>query len=280
MITLNHKGARLSLLPFRGANTCSWTIEGRDVLWVDQDSLNAPTIKFAGGNPVMFPIFSTLALKGDSKLHYNGKKIQLEQHGLARLCSHWRPNLVRDDQVILYLDSNKETEAIYPWPFQLRFVYTLEEHSLTLEQEVTNPGKSPLPFVIGFHPYFKVSDPSQCEFIGHFPGRPCIHLDKSGENNYQAHLPHRLPFGKSEVDHHFNEHHNTVRLRDRKLGRTISIETSDEYKSMTIYSVPGKPFVCVEPVTGRRGAFETRENLIRLSPGQVWRGKVRISVEN
>ena len=279
MITLKSGSAKLSLLPFRGANTCSWTLDGEDLLWVDRESLQGPSLKFGGGNPVVFPIFSTLGLKGDSGLRYNGKKIALEQHGLARLCSHWRPNLVRDDQVVLYLESNQKTEAIFPWPFQLRFVYTLGERSLTLDQEVVNPGPTPLPFVIGFHPYFKVSDPSNCELIGHFPGRPCIHVNKSGVTNYNAHLPHRFAFGHQEVDHHFTEHHKTVRLRDRYLGRTFSIETSPEYQAMTVYSVPGKPFVCVEPVTGRRGAFQTRENLIRLAPGQVWRGRVSMTVD-
>lgn len=280
MITLKNGTAKLSLLPFRGANICSWTRNGSEVLWVDRDSLKGPSLKFGGGNPVIFPIFSTLGIKGESSLSYDGQKIQLPQHGLARLCSHWRPNLSRDDQAILYLDSNSETEKCFPWPFQLRFVYTLGENSLTLEQEVINPGKSPLPFVVGFHPYFKVSDPSNCEFIGHFPGRPCIHIDKKGENNYQARLPHRFSFGKNEIDHHFTDHHSSVRLKDRVLGRTIQLDTSPEYRAMTVYSVPGKPFVCVEPVTGRRGAFDTRENLIRLAPGQMWRGRVHISIED
>lgn len=279
MITLRNGGSELSLLPFRGANTCSWKLNGEDLLWADPESLKSTSPKFGGGNPIMFPIFSTLKLNGESSLRYDGKNVQLPQHGLARLCSHWRPNLVRDDQVIFYLDSNAETEAVFPWAFGLRFIYTLGKTSLTLEQEVTNPGPTPLPFVIGFHPYFKVSDPANAEFIGHIPGRPCIRLDPEGEHDLNDHLPHRLPFGKERVDHHFTEHLPVATLRDRVLGRSFKIEASPEYRAMTVFSEPNKPFVCVEPITGRRGAFETRENLIRLAPGKIWRGKVHISVQ-
>jgi len=279
MITLHNGCAELSVLPFRGANTCSWTLHGEDLLWVDRPSLKGPSLKFGGGNPVMFPIFSSLRLDGGSSLHYDGHKINLPQHGLARLSSSWRPNLTRDDQVVLYLDSNPETLAQFPWPFQLRFIYTLKERSLTLEQEVINPGNTPLPFVIGFHPYFRVSDPAHCEFIGHHQGRPSIHINKAGSNNLKAPLPQRFALGREVVDHHFTEHMEVVRLKDRKKGRTFSVETGPEYRAMTVYSVPDQPFVCVEPVTGRRGAFETREHLIRLAPGQSWRGRVHITVE-
>lgn len=278
MITLVEADARLELNPYRGAATCSWTIDEKPIFWVDDESLAQPNIKFKGGNPVMFPIFSTLGLEGQSELRYDGQRIHLAQHGLARLSTEWRCNHIDENRAVLFLDSSPATRETFPFDFQLTFMYTLSATGLKLEQKVFNPGSTALPFVVGFHPYFAVSDPANCDFRGHLPGRPCFRVSNHGPDNLDDHLPHRLPLGEAEVNHHFIREMKTVTLHDRLWGRTIRLRPDDAYGAMTVWSEPGEPFVCIEPVSGRRGAFETREQLVRLAPKATWSGSIDIEV--
>jgi galactose mutarotase-like enzyme len=278
MMILNNGSAQLGVSPYRGAATCFWKINGKDIFYVDQKSLKKKDLKFVGGNPVMFPIFSSLGLNGQTQLRYDGFNIQLPQHGLARLSTEWRSNLNEPNQLSLYLSSSAETLRIFPWDFILEMTYTLGETSLTLEQKVINTGNKTLPFVAGFHPYFQVSDPKHCELSGLREGQPCYFVSNYGPDDMQAHLPSRLPLGTAEVNHHFDNSARTITLKDRLNGRRVSI-TPHNYPCATIWSEPGRPFVCIEPVTGRRGAFESRENLVRLPVGECWQGKIVMQVE-
>ena len=279
MIVLQNGKAQLGVSPYRGAATCFWKIEGRDIFYVDQPSFKKKDIKFVGGNPAMFPNFSTLGLQGQSQLRYDGKKIQLAQHGLARLSTQWRSDLVTPHQVKLYLTSSVETLKMFPWDFLLEMTYTLGEHSLTLEQKVTNTGNQALPFVVGYHPYFQVSDPKHCELSGLREGQPCYFISNYGPSDYKTHLPYALPLGQAEVNHHFSSS-SIITLTDRLAGRRIVVSPDKNYPCATIWSEPKRPFVCIEPVTGRRGAFETRENLIRLPVGEIWQGRIDMKVEH
>lgn len=279
MIQLKTSHSQAQIDPARGANLCSWSIQGRDIIYVDPSSYAKDQVKFVGGNPVMFPIFSTLGLHGENHLRYNGKSIQLNQHGLARLSKRWQAKQHRDNHVRLSLRSDEDSRKIFPWEFELVVEVELREHGMQLRQIVTNTGEETLPFVAGFHPYFCMSSAEHAEIVGLREGIPCYATSNHGPDDLKAHLPHRLPFGSAEVNHHFASEARTVQLIDRLKGRRIKITPSPEYPCLTVWNEPGQAFVCVEPVSGRRGAFQTREHLTRLAPQNVWKGQIDISVE-
>lgn len=278
MIQIKHQQSSLSIDPSRGANATSWTIEGHDIFYVDPISLAQPNVKYVGGNPIMFPIFSTLGLHGESLLRYDGRSIYLSQHGLARLSAKWEHELIGENSVQLTLCSDSSSLQIFPWEFELTVTYTLLERKLQLSQSVRNTGSSTLPFVTGFHPYFSVSRANNCEVIGLVEGTPCQKVSNHGPDDLDHHLPHRLNFSHDEINHHFVSNARHTQLVDRLSGRRIALRPDKNYPCLTVWSEPQKPFVCLEPVTGRRGAFETRENLIRLAPGEIWTGDLEMEV--
>ena len=278
MIHLEHQQSKLSIDPKRGANVASWSIEGQDIFYVDPDSYAQPNVKYTGGHPIMFPIFSTLGLQGSSQLRYDGKAIALSQHGLARLSKNWGHEQLGSHSVVLKLESSEETLSIFPWEFELNVTYTLHERQLTLSQSVHNTGGSTMPFVVGFHPYFAVSRASNCEVMGLVEGTPCQKISNHGPDDLNHHLPHRFNFARDEINHHFVSQARHTQLIDRLSGRRIAVRPDQHYPCLTVWSEPQKPFVCLEPVTGRRGAFETRENLIRLAPGETWSGTIEMEV--
>jgi galactose mutarotase-like enzyme len=280
MIKLKNGEASYLINPFRGAASCSWKIANQDILYIEPKSYSGPQLKFKGGNPICFPVFSTLGLHGENTLHYGSRKLFLPQHGLARLSSRWRVNLDSSASAKLYLQHDEETLKAYPYPFELEISYCLYEDGLRLMQKVYNPGNTELPFVIAFHPYFKVSDPQNCEVSGYLPGTPCYAIPNAGTHDFQAHMPQNLPLGHEEINHHMVTGSRKITSKDRLSSRRISLHPSGEYPCLTLWSEPGQPFICMEPTSGRRGAFETRENLVRLAPGKSWEGQIEIRIES
>lgn len=280
MIELKNGKASYVINPYRGGASCSWKVDGQDIFYVDKTSYSKPTIKFKGGNPICFPIFSTLGLYGQETTLYDGRNLSLPQHGLARLSSQWRANLDSNASAKLYLQHSPETLKDYPYPFELEVTYYLYEDGLRLTQKVYNPGTSPLPFVIAFHPYFKVSDPLNCEVSGYLPGTPCYAIPNHGTHDFKANMPDQLPLGREEINHHMVTGSRKITLKDRLTTRRISLHPSGEYPCLTLWSEPNQPFICMEPTSGRRGAFQTRENLTRLAPGDSWEGQIEIRIEN
>jgi len=70
-----------------------------------------------------------------------------------------------------------------------------------------------------------------------------------------------------------------ITLKDRLSTRRIGLHPSGAFPCLTVWSEPGQPFICLEPTSGRRGAFETHENLNVLPAGEEWIGQVEIVVE-
>lgn len=274
MITLRNGSDYATIFPWKGASVRDWVVGGESILYHNPESFAQPQVKYQGGIPIMFPIFSTTKLDGASSTFYDSKKINLEQHGLARLSKAWRANHIEENQVICFLQANEESLKLFPYKFEFKYTVTLEDRALRIEQEVINQGKDDMPFVAGIHPFFSVSDIKNMEVAGIPYGTPYYLQLNSGERDFNAKFKEKFPFGEREINHHFKFSGQKVRLYDRGNGRCLEIEKSKEYPCITVWSEPEHPFVCIEPVSGRRGALETREDLIRLKRGESWSGEI------
>lgn len=279
MIELKTNKARLVVEAPRGGNIKSWSIDQKEIFYTDEKSWAGKTIKYKGGNPIMFPIFSTLCRDGGGELYYDGNKIELAQHGLARISPAWKALQETEDSLLLILHANEESLKYFPYQFEFKVHMKLLDNALHLKQEVFNAGDSTMPFCTGFHPYFAVSDPIHCELNGIPWGTPMHIQPNHDEHQYDTHYQNSLAFGKEEINHHFRILKDKVTLTDRLSGRRIQIIRDGNYPCITAWSEVGNPFVCIEPNTARRGAFENRQDLIRIAPGETWTGKVKYVVE-
>lgn len=106
--------------------------------------------------PVLFPHCGALC---GGTLTAKGQTAQSPQHGFARDCDF---ELVSQTgrKLTLRLTANEVTKRIYPYDFVLDAVYSLQGNILTQTMQVANPlsAKEILPFNIGFHPGFAVTD--------------------------------------------------------------------------------------------------------------------------
>ncbi|MCX6991774.1 MAG: D-hexose-6-phosphate mutarotase [Kiritimatiellaeota bacterium] len=152
---LEHASGAQAEIYLHGAHITSWqTAPGCEVLFVSCASHFQDGIPIRGGIPVIFPQF------GDGPL---------PKHGLvrARAWAVARTALGADGvvSIILRLEDDAQTRALWPHPFCLQLTVSLGL-VLTLEFTVKNPGSAPFPFQTALHTYFQVADIAQTSLFG------------------------------------------------------------------------------------------------------------------
>lgn len=60
--------------------------------------------------------------------------------------------ITRNEMAVFSLKADEATKRQYPFDFDLRVTYRLEDTRLTVEFLVTNLSDRPMPFVVGGHP--------------------------------------------------------------------------------------------------------------------------------
>jgi galactose mutarotase-like enzyme len=254
-------GDVLRLVPERGGLVTGWTSGGREWLYLDADRFADPALSVRGGIPVLFPICGNLP--GDRLPLPQGETI-LRQHGFAR-DRPWTLELLADGEgVALTLEDDAETRAAYPFSFLLRLELRLAPGTLTLAAHVSHTGPPeapPMPFSLGFHPYFRVTDPAAVELRG-FPDRCFDHLSQSEVATASQWA--RLGAG---VDLLARPLAPVVTLRDPIAGTTLDLELTSPLDRVVVWTDPPRPMVCLEPWSGPRGALVSGEGRLTLDPG-------------
>lgn len=171
-VSISSAAGATAVLPLFGAHLVSWQPSGPDseVIFVSSEAIlgggEAGDKATRGGTPVCWPQFAGL---GD-----------LPSHGLARN----RLWSLRDDaegRVVLELEDNEETRAIWPHAFCLRLTADLtEDGSLRLGLQVTNnDADGAIEFTTALHTYFSVGAIEQTCVEG-FQG--LTYIDKMRDN--------------------------------------------------------------------------------------------------
>ncbi|MFL6547428.1 MAG: aldose epimerase, partial [Povalibacter sp.] len=157
-ITLNDPAAKssASIAPERGAIVTSFKVAGRELLYLDAATFEDPSKNVRGGIPILFP--SPGKLVNDSWA-IDGHKGSMKQHGFARTQA-WTVLTSSDHQVSLQLLSDQATLEQFPFPFAATLNLELVGTRLRLSMAIENTGTEVMPFGLGYHPYFKVTDKS------------------------------------------------------------------------------------------------------------------------
>jgi aldose 1-epimerase len=164
-----------------------------------------------------------------------------------------------------------------------------------LEIQVRNPDTKPLPFGVGFHPYFR------------FPvDQASIRIDDAQVEQWE--LENCLPTGRRlplEGKHRLlvqpdvakglsgQQFDDAYRIRPRSTPASATvmdpsrdlgmrIEMSDGFRDLVIFTPPHSQAICVEPYTCVTDAINLQSRgvdtgLQVLEPGKEWRGWMRWS---
>ncbi|MBU0714487.1 MAG: D-hexose-6-phosphate mutarotase [Verrucomicrobia bacterium] len=263
---LEHASGARAEIYLHGAHVTAWqTARGCEVLFVSCVSHFQDGVPIRGGIPVIFPQF------GDGPL---------PKHGLVRARA-WvvaRTALGADGAVsiILQLEDDAQTRALWPHPFCLQLTISLGL-ALTLEFTVKNPGSAPFPFQTALHTYFQVADITQTSLFGLqgtafedflHPGpavetREVITFDRETDRIY-VNAPDRVVLddqGNKRKIAIAKSGQNDIVVWNPWIEKSKRLEDfgDDEYRHM----------VCVE--TGRMRAP------VVLAPGAQWTGRTTLT---
>lgn len=253
--------AEVRLVPARGGIVTHWSVRGEQLLFLDEATLVDTSKNVRGGIPLLFPNAGPLPAGG---VTVQGRHITQPQHGLARLAAWSVLEAISDDdtaRVELGLESSPATRTGFPFEFRTRLGVSLAGGALTLEWRFENRDTVPMPLHAGTHPYFSV--PVAEKGAVRVPTAAQRMRDRrSGE--VRPLTPVR--FDEGEPDVAYLEHGPAASLV-RANGSRIELSSTPQLSTLVLWTLPGQPFVCVEPWTAPGGALATGEGLLFIPPG-------------
>ena len=275
-------GTRASFVPEKGGAGSSLVIAGRELLFLHDCFWDRQTENIPGGWPFLFPICGRLERDGRAGEYlHEGRTYRMPIHGFGPRVPWSVVESGRDDTLILRLEDTDATRAMYPFRFEVVLTYRAERNALVCEQSYVNRGDVPMPYHAGFHPYFLTPAPGagkESVALGYRPVRAFRY------NERFTGLAEEVPPPPVPVTAHAAavlEQRLTEVGADRGMrivmpdGFEIRME-AELFPYIQLYTMPDKPFLCVEPWMGVPNALNTVAGARWLKPGQVERGMLRV----
>lgn len=256
-----HTETRAVIAPERGALVTSWSVGGRELLYMDDNTLHDTTKNVRGGIPVLFP--SPGKLISDTFAQRGRVGTDLKQHGFARLLP-WNVLDSSGDRLVLGLSSDASTLARFPWRFQAELSVQVSGRSLQLRFTLHNADTETLPFALGYHPYLHVADDE----------KPHVAIASRATQAFDNVRKQIVPFTgfdltRPELDLHILDHRSQHCIMRWPDGAQIELSADPEFAVWVIWTLAQRDFVCVEPWTARSNALNTGDGLLTIEPGQT-----------
>ena len=238
-------------------------------------------------SPILFPIVGRL--KNDSYT-FNGKTYQLPRHGFARNME-FSFDKKSNSQVIFELNESEETKTNYPFDFKLLVAYTLMDNELVIEYFVRNQSDEVLPFSIGAHPAFAISDKFE-NYSLQFNNEDTFethHLENESFNGKTTLVETKnnaiaLKYATFEKDALVFKQLKSNEVILKNKDKAILKVNFDHFPYLGIWTKENAPFLCIEPWCGladssyHNGNFEEKEGINYLSAGEDFLRAMRIEI--
>lgn len=227
----------LDFLPF-GAQLLQARLAGRDLFYLSPGPHQPQTAR-RGGIPVLFPQFAG-----------NGP---LPKHGFARN-RDWTLTAPRPDTRVARLQIAPADHPQWPHSAELTLTTVIDE-ALTQTLRIENTGSDTFSFSGGLHPYWAVSDVTNCRISG---------LEVSGLGHREVDEWHAGGEAITLID---GEHQ--LRLSQQGFQGWQVWNPGSDHALSDMPQADWQRFVCLEPVV---------MTPIRLAPGEVFEGVLRADV--
>lgn len=238
-------------------------------------------------SPVLFPIVGTLK---NNTYQHNNSEFHLSRHGFAREME-FKLIEKQENSATFSLLASPETKAKYPFDFDLRLIYTLENKSLKIEYKVFNKGESKMPFSIGAHPAF--------DLPGNFENYS-LAFDENDTLNYYLLEDGLISNTTNTVSLDQNELHlnyalfanDALVLKNIKSKSVTILENSKpllkvsypNFPDLGIWTPPNAPFICIEPWFGysdtvdKSGSLLDKEGIQILNANETFHSAFSIEI--
>ncbi len=250
---------------------------------------------WGGRAPNLFPFVGRLY---DGKYTVRGKEYKMSTHGFA---SHRVLTVEQEkkESCVFLLRDSKETRDIYPYHFEYRLCYTLENNRILIRCRVKNLSQDTMYFGIGGHPGFNVPLVKGLAFEDY-----AVSFSEASVPNIVRFSPNVLTTGQRdpyplEDDVRLPLHHDlflkdAVVLADAPRCVTLSSPKDVHGVCVSYPQMPyvgfwhkpnsDAPYVCVEPwsvLPGREGMIEEltkMQEMTALSPSMEYENSWFIEV--
>ncbi len=270
-ISVNSMGAELYSLYSKKTNT--------EYLWQGDPNF------WTGRAYNLFPFIGRMV---EGKFNYDGKEYASRAHGLARYFEFSLEKQTENSLTFLFKD-NEETHKEYPFAFEFRVEFILNDAEVTTRYEVTNTDTRTLICAFGGHPGFNVPfgkgefEDYYLEFGKDLSLRRHL-LDKTDSFMANKDIDYPLQDGKLPLSHELFNHdaiilENTqgeAALKSTKDERYLSMKFSD-YKFIGFWQAykGATPYVCFEPWSalpaseGKVVDLETKPHMTYVPAGKT-----------
>jgi aldose 1-epimerase len=305
---------RAEVWPQWGFNCLRWQVrhqDGRwgDVLFVAPDWETNP-VPTRSGHPVLFPFpgrlrDGTFTFEGTAyRLPHNDSTKRHAIHGFTPR-NPWRVVGRAADDVSASVTgqfclSQDLPDAVGQWPadFALDVTYRLFRDRLRVEARVENRGWRPLPFGLGYHPYFRLPDVSDPDVSGHVlrAGVDALwHAEENLPTGNRIPIPpeidfrHPRPIGATELDHVLTG----VRADDPRVDGMVELAelshpqapgrvrflADSNFRELVLFIPPHRQAVAIEPYTCSADAANLAAQGVDsgwrvIAPGGAWEAVV------
>lgn len=279
---IDENGAELISLVLK-EDGCEYIWQGDEKYWT-------------GHSPIMFPICGRLV---DGKYTYRGKSYELGCHGFAR---HSKFELASSSasEITLFLTSNEQTRAQYPFDFSLYVTFSLSGKALSVKYKVVNNDSKDLIFTVGAHPAFNVplssgeafedyyvEFSSDCDAVKLSLSERCF--CDANDNLYAQGATKSIPLAHSLFDNDAIFLYNTSKeasLLSKKSKKGVKL-TFDSFKYLGLWHKPKSdaPYICIEPwrgcpdFEGTDANFETKPDMIHMPVGYSFATSYKIEIK-
>ena len=298
-VVLCGAGHEARILPQAGFNLWYWTFEGKEILMTPQD-ITVFGAKY--GIPLLFPTPNRIP---GGEYTWEGRTYLQQKRGQPVVIH----GLVKDEPFTVTELRAGEDEAVctaeieiaegspmaegWPFPCLLRVRYTLRADGLHMEAWIENRGTTQMPFGFAVHPYFSKRGDANAVSIW----APVSRLYEADENLFPtgriipADEAHTIDedFASVEslyVDNVYRGMTSDMEALIRYEDVLISINSSDCFRNLVVFTPHDRPGFCIEPQTcstnfinlHQRGLVD-ESGLLVLAPGKSFSCRVDYFVE-
>lgn len=217
--------------------------------------------------PLLFPIIGMLK---DNKYIYDDKEYELKFHGYAHF-TEFEVESQSAKKIVLLHRFNEETLKVFPFKYELRVIYTLNNSILKVEYNIKNLENKEMYFSIGSHEGLYCPDgieeysvvfesPENLDYVVCCPGGLLANCTKNIGMNVTE-LPLEYKYFKDGSLTFLNMKSKKITLINRNTKNTIELKIDDKHTAFTLWSVPNAKFICLEPWCGMPDFVDSDYNI-------------------
>ncbi len=292
VLTLNAGGAGLQLIPALGGAVARYWLERGAATW--EWLRPAPAAAPGGCDPYetsAFPLVPYSNRIRHGRFRFRGVDVELplnrppERHSIHGhgWQAGWTPIEVRASEARL---EYRHAAGAWPWAYRAIQRFTLTPSSLTVELAFSNESDAAMPAGLGWHPYFpRTARTTLTAEVSAMWRTDDEMLPTALGPPPAADLSSGVAANAVTLDNGFVGWRRRAVIDWPERGARVVMTAEAPLDCLVVYTPPGRPFMCVEPVSHVTDAFNLAEagradtGMRVLEPGETLQAAITLTPE-